>query len=369
MNRQRVLSVASKELMHILRDPFTLALALGLPVIMVLFFGWAIDFDFRGVPLAVYDFDQSRQSRQLAAAFSSSGYFTVRPAKGAFSPIDEVTAERAFGALIIPPGFDRDIRAGGTGGVQLLLDGSDNQKAGLVGGFCAGIVRAFNERLRGETMSAPAPELRTRFLYNPELNTAWFIVPGLIVVVTGLLSILLTALTIAREWENGSMELLLSTPLTPQEVIAGKILPYVVFVLTGVAFVYGVARAVFGIPFAGSHAVLIGSCVLYIVVSLAQGILISTITRTQQKAMQAALMIGLLPSMLLSGFIFPIESMPAFFHYFTIILPPRWFMEIIRGVFLKGTPVTELLVPLGALTLMMAVFITAAVKRSRRDLE
>lgn len=369
MSWKRVRAVASKELMHVLRDPFTLALALGLPVLMVLFFGGAINFDFRGVPLAVYDFDHSRLSRQLTAAFSASGYFTARPAGEGFAPIDEVTAGRAFGALVVSPGFGREIRAGGHGPVQLLIDGSDNLKAGLVGGYCAGVVGAFNERLQQDAPAVRPPVTRARFLYNAELNTSWFIVPGLIVVVTGLLSILLTALTIAREWENGSMELLLSTPLSPLEVIVGKILPYIALVLTGVAFVYGVARAVFGIPFAGSHLLLVGSCVLFIAASLGQGILISTITRAQQKAMQAAMIAGLLPAMLLSGFIFPIESMPAFFHYFTMILPARWFMTIIRGVFLKGATVTELALSLCALTAMMLVFIAAAVRRSRRDLE
>lgn len=371
MNRRRVLAIAVKEMMHILRDPFVLGLALGLPLIMVLLFGFAINFDFKNVPVAVYDFDNTRLSRQLVSGFATSGYFAPRTASNAAAPIDEVTAEHAFAALVITPGFSRAVRSGAAGAVQLLLDGSDNVKAGLVGGYCAGIVGAFNRNVTKDEQGAAAPArvCRVRFLYNPELNTSWFIVPGLMVVMTGLLSILLTALTIAREWENGSMELLLSTPVSPLEIIVGKIIPYIVLVLMGMVFVYGAARVVFGVPFEGNHLFLAVTCLLFIAVSLGQGILISTIANSQQQAMQLAFISGMLPALLLSGFIFPIENMPPFFHYFTMILPPRWFVTIIRGIFLKGAGIIELAVPVAVLAVMMLVVITVAVTRSKHDLE
>ncbi|OGS17981.1 MAG: multidrug ABC transporter permease [Elusimicrobia bacterium RIFOXYA2_FULL_50_26] len=364
----RALAVARKEFMHVMRDPFTIAMAVGVPVILVIVFGFAIDFDFRGIRMAVYDHDDSRLSRQLSEGFSSSGYFTVIDGRSPGAPVTEIEDGTAAAALVINPGFEKKIARGESAPVQVIVDGSDNQKTGVVGGYISGIQKAMTVKLAG----APAYEpiaMRSRFVYNPELNTQWFIVPGLIVIVTGLLSILLTALTVAREWENGSMEMLLSTPVTPLEIIAGKILPYVGLGLLGITFVYVIARMVFSVPFKGSYVVFFAACLLFTTTSLAQGLLISVVTRQQQKAMQASMMSGLLPSMLLSGFIFPIESMPVFFQYLTMILPPRWFMIIIRTLFLKGTPVEGLAVPFFALTLMTVILITVAVRKFKRDVE
>ena len=187
-----------------------------------------------------------------------------------------------------------------------------------------------------------AYDLRTRFLFNPELDSRWFIVPGLTVVVMAILSILLTALTVAREWENGSMELLLSTPVQPLEIIIGKLAPYGVLCLIAVGLVFVIARVGFGVPFVGNPFVFGAGCLIYLVTYLAQGLLISVLTRNQQVAMQFSMLTGFLPSQLLSGFIFPVASMPAFFRYFTMIFPARWFMQISRDTFLKGSSLAEL---------------------------
>ncbi|MCX5781323.1 MAG: ABC transporter permease [Elusimicrobia bacterium] len=217
-NISRALSVARKEIMHILRDPFTLGMAIGIPIVFVIFFGFAIDFDFKGIKLSVFDFDHSRQSRELVSVFSSSGYFVPSSGYHLGNPISDVESERSFMALIINPGFGKKIVSGEGDKVQLLMDGTDNRKAGAVNGYVAGINQAVIRRLTGAAYKSPI-DYETRFLYNPELNTKWFIVPGLIVIIIGLLSILMTALTVAREWENGSMELLLSTPVTPLEIV------------------------------------------------------------------------------------------------------------------------------------------------------
>ena len=209
----------------------------------------------------------------------------------------------------------------------------------------------------------------TRYLYNPELNTPWFVVPGLIVIVTGLLSIMMTALTVAREWEHGSMELLLSTPLLPSEVILGKISPYLGLGFINIFMVYSIMRFVFDVPFLGSHALFLLGCFLFISASLAQGLLISVVTRHQQKAMLISIILGLLPAMLLSGFIFPIENMPVFFQYFTMILPPRWFMVLIRGIVLKGAGFMDLFQPFAFLFFMNFIFIRASVKKFKRKVE
>lgn len=365
---RRALSIARKEVRHVLRDPFTLALALGLPVLLVTFFGFAIDFDVRDVRLLVHDADKSRRSRQFVDLFESSGYFRVARSAPAGGVLEELGAERASAVLVIEPAASRDMLAGRPVEGQLLLDGADNSRAGAILGYLAGLLQAAQERV-ADRPRRDGIELRSRFLYNHELNSRWFTIPGLTVVVSGLIAIMLTSLTVAREWENGSMELLLSTPVKPLEIILGKLAPYLGLGAVGIAFVYLVARLGFGVPFRGSHALFAASSLLFLVAGLSQGLLISVLARQQQLAMQFSMMVGLLPSLLLSGFVFPVESMPAFFQYATSILPQKWFMMAARGIFLKGSGAAELAGPLLALALLDIVLIAAAGRRFKRDLE
>lgn len=367
-NIHRAYSVARKEVMHILRDPFTLALALGLPVLLVTFFGYAIDYEVRDIKLAVSDQDKGPAARRLIEIFSASGYFYPVETLPGSGPVGLLDSGRASAALFIEPGFSRKIKGGEAGGAQFIIDGTDNSKAGTMIGYLPGIRRSAQSRLAGRAVPEPYP-VETRFLYNPELNSRWFTVPGLSAIIIGLLAILMTAMTVAREWENGSMELLLSTPVRPLEIMAGKLAPYGVLVLGGVFFVYLVSRLVFGVPFAGSHLLYLAACLLFITAALAQGLFISIITRQQQIAMQLGMITGLLPSMLLSGFIFPVESMPEFFRYFTMLLPPRWFMAASRGIILKGADLRELAVPFLALGLLSAGMLALALKKFKTDLE
>jgi ABC-2 type transport system permease protein len=231
-----------------------------------------------------------------------------------------------------------------------------------------GIQKAAIQRLTGQPMAEPV-SLRTRYLFNPELNSRWFSVPGLSAVVLAIISIMLTALTIAREWENGSMEMLLSTPVHPLEIIVGKLSPYVILGLLAQTLIYLAARLYFGVPFLGSHLVFLAGALLFVSAYMALGLFVSVTTRVQAVAVQVAFLLGMLPSLLLSGFIFPIENMPTFFQYLTAILPARWFMDIIRGVFLQGATLTELFVPFGFLIVMNILFIRLAVLRFKKDLE
>jgi ABC-2 type transport system permease protein len=249
-----------------------------------------------------------------------------------------------------------------------VLDGSDNSKAAAVLGYLPGIQSSAALKLSG-AQPRPPFSLRTRFLYNPELNSRWFTIPGLSAIIIGLLAILLTALTVAREWENGSMELLLSTPVRPLEIMIGKLAPYGALVLSGIFFVYLVSRLVFGVPFNGSHLFYLAACLLFIIAALSQGLVISVLTRQQQIAMQFGIITGLLPSLLLSGFIFPVESMSVFFRYFTMILPPRWFMAASRGIILRGAGLEELAVPFLALALLSAGMLGLALIKFKTDLE
>jgi ABC-2 type transport system permease protein len=354
--------------MHILRDPFTLALVLGLPVVLIVFFGFAIDFDVKNLALGVYDRDNTRQSRQLASVFESSGYFLPEGASSPGAAARGLASGRYAAALVVEPGFGRELGRGAGTAAQFIVDGTDNSKAQAMLGYLPGLTEAALRKF-GETPPPDPAPLRTRYMYNPELNSRWFVIPGLSVIIIGLLSILMTALTVAREWENGSMELLLSTPLRPAEIIAGKIAPYVVLVLGGVFFVNMIASFGFGVPFRGSYALFLAGTLLFALASLAQGIVISVVTRQQQLAMQLSMITGLLPSLLLSGFIFPVESMPGFFRYFTMILSPRWFMEAARGITIRGAGAADLAQPLAALALLCVLLLAAAYRKFKTDLE
>lgn len=364
----RCLSIAKKEVRHIVRDKLTLAMALVMPLGMVLFFGMVFDFDVRDIDIMVVDRDQTQLSRQFIDVFRASGYFNVELNPSLSMPLVPLEADQVKAVLIIEPGFAKKIRRGVTTSVQVVIDGADNQTGSVISGYLAGVQRAAIEKL-SEQPSGFANLLKTRFLFNTDLNTRWFIIPGLTVVVLAILSVLLTALTVAREWENGSMEMLLATPVRPLEIIIGKLLPYMALGLGGVALVYGAARLAFGVPFKGSHGLLLMACLMFLATTLSQGVLISVITRQQQLAMQMANLTGMLPSLLLSGFIFPIESMPRAFQVLTSILPARWFMEICRGLFLKGSVFGDLMKPFVMLFILQLVMLAMATKRFKRDLE
>ncbi len=365
---RRAAAIARKEVFHVLRDPTTLGAALALPVFMVVMFGVAIEFNVKNVALAACDFDRTQSSRRLLDTFASSGYFLIHRVASPQDAITEVSAERARAALIIPPDFEQDLFAGRGAEAQILVDGSDNSTVGPVLGYVSSIQTIASRRIGGFEQTPPY-DIRTRFLFNPELNSRWFVIPGLTVVVMSILSILLTALTVAREWENGSMEVLLSTPVQPIEIIVGKLAPYGMLGVVAVVFIYVIARTVFGVPFVGNLWVFGLGALLFLVTYLAQGLLISVVTRKQTIAMQLAMVSGMLPSSLLSGFIFPIESMPAFFQYFTMILPARWFMKISRDIFLKGSSLPELIGPFMALGVICFLMIVLASRQFKKDLE
>lgn len=368
MNWFLVTAIARKEFFHIFRDPFTMAMALLFPVILTTIFGLAIEFNVKNIPMAVYDGNKTQASRQLIDILGSSRYFLIHMVATQGDALEKVQSEKVRAALIIPPCFEYLLLSGGVAHAQALLDGSDNSTIGSVMGYLGVIQRSSSEKIL-QLKFPQSVNVLTRFLYNPELNSRWFVVPGLMVVVLSILSILLTALTIAREWENGSMEMLLTTPAKPLEIIIGKLFPYLVLALGGVAFVYLMARLFFEVPFRGSHIVFISGSLLFLTTYLAQGLLISVLTRRQQIAMQFSMMSGLLPSLLLSGFIFPVESMPKFFYYFTAILPARWFMVISRDVFLKGAGFADLKIPFITLIVICIVMVSVAALKFKKDLE
>lgn len=364
----RAYAVAEKEIFHVLRDPFTLSLALGLPLFMVFVFGFAIEFNVKNIAVAGFDADQTQSSRKLVDIFGSSHYFQMDMLTGIAQAEAQMMNNRGRALLLIPGGFQANVFANRTATVQLLLDGSDNSTVAPILSYLGRIQEVANQRL-AEVKAPTYIQYRTRFLFNPELNSQWFIIPGLLVVIMAILSVLLTALTVAREWENGSMELLLSTPLKPLEIIVGKLTPYALLCLLAVTMVYIISRTVFHIPFRGSLWILGLGTLLFLTTYLAQGLLISVLTRSQQVAIQIAIMSGMLPAQLLSGFIFPIDNMPTFFRYFTMILPARWFMTIARQSYLKGSTLQDLLTPFLALSVLCALMLWLATRQFKRDVE
>lgn len=370
---KRALSIARKEFSHIFRDKFTMGMALGLPLIIVFIFGVAIELNMSSIPIAVLDQDHSQSSRQLIETFSSSSYFKTHNLTQMNEVLKNLESEQNKAALVIPFHFEKDLLSGKTANVQVLVNGADNQAAGSVIAYVAEIQSLANKKILSSFQSPflqnSRISLESRFLYNPELNSKWFNVPGLMVIILAMVAILLTALTVAKEWESGSMELLLSTPVKPLEIIVGKISPYAVICLIAVVMTYTCARLFFGVPFRGSLFTYSLGCILFLVTYLSQGLMISVVTRKQMLAMQFAMISGLIPSMLLSGFIFPIENMPTFFRYFTYILPARWFIQISRASFLQESTLWQLKQPFVVLFCLMIFFIFVAFKKFKKDLE
>jgi len=368
MKIHRMLAIAEKEMFHLLRDRLTLAVALLLPVIIVAILGAAIEFNVQDLKLAVYDQDRSMASRSLIETFTSSGYFIPVGVSRPASAMSALESERARAALLIEPEFEKNVRSGRGGEAQILIDGSDSSIVGPIQGYASLVQSLAAQRITQET-TKPLVQLQTRFLYNPELRSRWYIVPGVGVVVLAILSVLLTSLTVAKEWENGSMELLLSTPVRPIEIIVGKILPYLGLGFVALSFVYVIARLGFGVPFRGSHFIYLFGTFLFLMACFAQGVLISVLTRVQEVAMQNALVSGLLPALLLSGFIFSIKNMPPLFNVMTSALGARWFMEISRSSFLRDGHIKALEIPLFALGAICFALIGLALKKFKTDVE
>lgn len=365
---RRSIAITKKEIFHILRDPFTLALAIGMPLFMVFVYGFAIDFNIKNIPISVSDFDKTVYSREIIQTFSSSQYFIVHHVNNPDEVLDNIESEKTRAGLIIPPNFSRDLGNGRNGIVQILLDGSDNSTIGPISGYMSGMQNKAIKEWTNFDMQLPY-EIKTRFLFNPELNSQWFIIPGLIAVVMAILSILLTTLTVAREWENGSMEILLTTPVKPIEIIVGKVIPYAFLGLVTLLMIFIINFFVFKVPFVGNPFIFILGYILFLISFLAQGLLISIITKNQQIALNFAILLGFLPSQLLSGFIFPIASMPIFFQYLTLVFPARWFVQISRDTFLKGTRFVDLWPAFTMLFLICMSLVWISILRFKRTLE
>ena len=365
MNARHIIALARKESLHLARDPQALGLAIGMPLSFVLLFGMAISFDVEKVDIAACDLDRTRESRAFLTALSTSGLFSIVAYGDAPVELKELL-ERGEAKLgvVIEPGFERRLLRGDHRPVQIMVDGADTTTAQVaIGGI---IAIAQHAALAG--LALPL-EARTRLLFNPEMRSTWFVVPGVVAVVLAIMAVLLSALTVAREWERGSMEQLFATPVDRLSVMLGKLLPYIALGQLQLLIVITAGRWIFDVPLRGSIFELMFAATLFLACALGQGLFISAVTKSQQLATQIGAVSAMLPSLLLSGFIFPIQSMPLFFRMATALLPPRWFMLIIRGLYLKGASLAELWPAFTTLAAMAIALTALAVKRFKTDLE
>jgi ABC-2 type transport system permease protein len=340
---RRLRAVILKELRQIRRDPFSLLMLIVFPAAMLMLYGFALNFDVRHVRLAVQDRDHSPRSRELVASFTHSTYFDLvaTPAPGEdLARLTETGAARAI--LVIPEQFGRDLAAGRGATVQLLLDGADSTTAATILGYARALVAGENADLVVEDLArsgrhaAPPLDLSPRILYNPDLESTQFLLPGLIGLLMMITAVLSTALSVVREKERGTMEQLRVAPLRTLELILGKTFPYLGISLLATVIVLVTARVLFGVEIRGSHLDLLVVVLLYLFGALGYGLFISTIANSQTFAFQAGLLTSLLPALLLSGFVFQIRIMPPWLQAVTYLVPNRYFLVVLRGIILKG---------------------------------
>jgi len=373
---RRIWTIMRKEFIEIWRDPRSLGFVLSMPVLMLMLYGYGISSDVKRVPLVVYDRDRTPAARELLRRFTSTEYFVVTARVDGLRELRlAIDRGQAKVGLLIPEDFGKNLSAGRPASIQFVVDGSDSNTANIAIGNISAIGRStelFPRDLRPQLYLAPKHtnvepiELRTWIWYNPELKSSNFLVPGLTAVILMMLAAILTSLTVAREWERGTMEGLIASPLHAHELMIGKILPYVVIGVVDVVFILLVAVFWFRVPLRGNLSLLMVSSTIFLLGALGIGLFISAATKNQQVAFQLSLLATMLPSLLLSGFFYPIENMPPVLRAVTYLVPARYFLVVIRGIFLKGVGLSVLwqeLLFLSAFAIFMLVASSAKFKK------
>jgi ABC-2 type transport system permease protein len=364
----RALAVGRKEMRQIRRDRRTLMILVFVPAFFLLVYGYALNFDIRHISLAVEDRDNSPESRAVIAAFVNSGYFdliaTVQSQAEAERLLD---LNQARAVLVVPELFGRDVATGRSGQVQVIVNGDNANTATTVIGYANNILRTAGAELAPGGMVAPPPiATEPRIWYNPELRSTLFLVPGLIAYISMIAAVASTALSIVREKESGTIEQVRMAPIGTLSFVIGKTIPYFIISLASAGLIVLASMVLFGLPMRGNWLTLLVALSLFLVGALGTGLLISTVATTQQVAFQIALLVSLLPTIMLSGFIFPISSMPYALQLVTHVVPARYFLTALRGIVLKGSELSHLLPQLGALTLYaMAMLGLAAVRLAK----
>ncbi len=381
MSYRRLRAVFIKELHHITRDPLSLAMALAVPVMMLVLFGYALSLDVDQIPALIYDQSKTEASRDLIQQFQASRYFEIIGFVDGYAAIERgIDTGKALMGVVIPLDYSRNAGLGANAPVQILLDGSDSNTASIALGYAEGVTQAYSLELRSQMQnrragggsnsnaaSVPPVQAQTRVWYNSSLESKNYVVPGLIAVILQIIAALLTSLTIAREWEMGTMEQILSTPLRPAEMVLGKMFAYFVVGVADSVIAVLVGVFIFQVPLRGSLPLLAFSTCIFLVGALFWGIFISAAARNQLMAYQMGLLSSFLPAFLLSGFIYSIETMPKPIQAITYLVPSRYFVTILKDVFLKGVGVQVVAGELGLLSLYATlVFLFATRKLNQK---
>jgi ABC-2 type transport system permease protein len=375
MNLRRTRAIARKEFLHILRDPRSLIMALALPLLMILLFGYALTLDVDRIPTLVYDMDNSPESRELISRFDGSRYFKIAGFADNYATVEKkIDRDECMLCIAIPRDYARELHAGRAPRVQLILDGSDSNTASIALNYAQNILQSFGQTIRTEAQDLrggirldPPMSGRLRVWYNSDLKSKNYIIPGLIALILMIIGALLTSLTLAREWEMGTMEQLLSTPLRPAEIALGKMSAYFSLGIIDMALTIVIGVFVFQVPQRGSYIFLAVTGSLFLVGALFWGILLSALSRSQLVAYELAMLTSFLPAFLLSGFVFAIENMPLPIQIATYLFPTRYFVTILKGIFLRGVGMEILYLEVGLLALYaVLVFLLATKNVSRK---
>jgi ABC-2 type transport system permease protein len=376
MTPRRVRAIARKELLHVRRDPRSLGMAVAIPMLLLVLFGYALTLDVDRVPLVVWDQAGTAAAREFVSHFDASRYFSIEAAASGYPDIERaIDSGRAIAGLVIPADFGARVSTGRPAPVQVILDGSDANTATLALGYLEATANTYSQRIALERLrraghpAAGTPvDLRLRAWFNADLESRNYIIPGLIAVIMMVIAALLTSLTIAREWERGTMEQLISTPVSGGDLIAGKLLPYVAIGMLDVLLAVVVGRVIFGVPLRGSVLLVFGVSAVFLVGALSLGLLISIVTRSQLLASQLAMVLTFLPSFLLSGFMYSIDNMPAPVQTVTYLVPAKYFVSLLKGIYLKGIGLEVLWLEAALLGVFSAAVVTAARVRFRKQL-
>jgi ABC-2 type transport system permease protein len=360
-------AVAVKELRQIRRDRRTLLILVFVPAVFLFLYGYALNFDIRHVRLAVEDRDNSPQSRALIASFAYSDYFDLVARVSSPAEIDALLDRGdARAVLVIPAAYSADLARGRTPEVQVIIDGDNANTATTVQGYVTAVLRSTVAATSSLAARASIIRVEPRVWYNPELRSTVFLVPGLIAFIAMITAVISTALSVVREKESGTMEQVRMAPISTLAFVAGKTVPYLVLSQIGATLIIVAAMVFFDLPMRGNWLSLSLVVAVFLVGALGTGLLVSTIADSQQVAFQAAALIAMLPTLLLSGFIFPIASMPIALQYVTAIVPARYFLVALRGIVLKGLGLSDVMGQIGALAMYGGVVMTLAAVRLRR---
>jgi len=368
---KRFIGFVKKEFLHIFRDYRTLFILFGIPVAQILIFGYAISTDIKNAGIAILDLSHDEITQELTDKIISSGFFKRTENLINYNDIDRVFKKGKTKAVIIfEKDFGKKIASEGNASLSIIADGSEPNTATLVTNYTSAIVSDFNMELAGQVVNNSVrikPEVK--MFYNPNLKSHFMFVPGVITLILILICALMTSVTITREKEFGTMEVLLISPLRPIQIILGKVMPYFLLSFINVLLILLLSWLVFGLPVKGSIILLLAESMLYILMSLTLGILISTVSETMQQAIFISLIGLMLPTILLSGFIFPIENMPKIYDYISMILPPRYFIIIIKNIMIKGTGLLYIWKETLILIIMTLIFIGLSVRKFKIRLE